>query len=174
MSPFFSALRHLAIDGYEFLFALIGTGSAEKHIHEVIKAHGLSQVVTVIPGMQPLRELFAGADIYIRPQPTNEFNSYLMEAMSVGMAVAACRGGIDDLLIEDRTAVLFDPDDELRIYAAIQKLLDQKEFARRLALSAQIHLRKNHSVSRMVDTLLQTYRNAQDWYKNQKTITETV
>ncbi len=87
--------------------------------------------------------------------------------MSVGMAVATARGGIDDLLIEDQTAVFFDPDDELRIYSALQKLFDQHDFARGLALAGQIHLRKHHSVSRMVDALVQTYRNAQQWYKAQ-------
>ena len=76
-------------------------------------------------------------------------------------------GGIDDLLIEDQTAVFFDPDDELRIYSALQKLFDQHDFARRLALTGQIYLRKHHSVSRMVDALVQTYRNAQQWYKAQ-------
>jgi len=32
--------------------------------------------------------------------------------MSIGAAVAACKGGVDDLIIGDKTALVFDPDDE--------------------------------------------------------------
>ena len=165
--PLLNAVRHLAIDGYEFIYAIVGSGPAERQIHELIKGLGLSQLVTIIPAIDPIRTLFAGADIFIQPRPAAEFDSCLLEAMSVGTAVATARGGIDDLLIEDRTAVFFDPDDELRIYSALQKLFDQHDFARQLALTGQIHLRKHYSVSRMVDALIQTYRNAQQWYKAQ-------
>ena len=165
--PLLNAVRHLAIDGYEFIYAIIGSGPAERQIHELIKGLGLSQLVTIIPAIDPVRALFAGADIFIQPQAATEFDSCILEAMSVGMAVATARGGIDDLLIEDQTAVFFDPDDELRIYSALQKLFDQHDFARELALAGQIHLKRHHSVSRMVDALVQTYRNAQQWYKAQ-------
>jgi glycosyltransferase involved in cell wall biosynthesis len=165
--PLLNAIRHLAIDGYEFFYAIIGSGPAERQIHELIKGLGLSQVVTIIPAIDPIRTVFAGADIFIQPQASTEFDSRVLEAMSVGMAVATARGGIDDVLIEDKTAVFFDPDDELRIYSALQKLLDKHDFARELALAGQIHLKKHHSVSRMVDALVQTYRNAQQWYKSQ-------
>lgn len=165
--PLLNAVRHLAIDGYEFIYAIIGSGPAERQIHELIKGLGLSQVVTIIPAIDPVRALFAGADIFIQPQGTTEFDSFVLEAMSVGMVVATARGGIDDLLIEDETAVFFDPDDELRIYSALQKLFDKHDYARGLAQAGQEHLKKHHSVSRMVDALVQTYRNAQQWYKTQ-------
>lgn len=165
--PLLNAVRHLAIDGYEFIYAIIGSGPAERQIHELIKGLGLSQRVTIIPAIDPIRTLFAGSDIFVQPQPATEFDSCVLEAMSVGMVVATARGGVDDLLIEDKTAVFFDPDDELRIYSALQKLLDKRDFARQLALTGQIHLKKHHSVSKMVDALVQTYRNAQQWYKTQ-------
>ena len=167
--PLLSAVRHLAIDGYEFVLAVIGPGRAGKKLYEMINALGLSQIVTVIGDIQPLRSVFAGADIFILPQPSIDFNPRLLEAMSVGMAVAACQDGIDDLLIEDQTAVSFEPDDELSIYSCLQRLLDKREFARKIALAAQAHLRQHHSVSKMVTSLVQTYRTAQNWYKNSRT-----
>jgi len=65
--------------------------------------------------------------------------------MSAGAAVAGCKGGVDDLIIEDKTGVTFDPDDELGIYNVLQRLLNTRESARRLAAGAQEYLRKNHS-----------------------------
>jgi glycosyltransferase involved in cell wall biosynthesis len=167
--PLLSAVRHLAIDGYEFVLAVIGKGPAEREIHRRIRSLGLTQIVTVVPGMEPLRSVFSGADIFIHCQSGLECNSHLLEAMGVGMAVAACRDGVDDLLIEDQTAIFFDRQDELSIYNALKKLLGTREFAKQIALAGQTHLRKHHSVSRMTQALIQTYKKSQNWYKDKKT-----
>jgi glycosyltransferase involved in cell wall biosynthesis len=165
LEPLLNAVKHLAVDGYEFVLVITGTGRAERKLHQLIKALGLSQIVTTVGNIQPLRAVFAGADIFINPQPGNRFNQQLLEAMSVGMAVAACSGGVDDLLIDEQTALLFEPDDELSVYSCLQRLLDKREFARQIAMAAQNHLREHHSVSKMVTSITQTYRTAQEWYK---------
>ena len=137
--PLLNAVRHLAIDGYEFVLAVIGKGPAERNIHRRIRNLGLTQIITIVPGIHPLRSVFAGADIFIHCQSSVECNSLLLEAMGVGMAVAACRDGVDDLLVEDQTAVFFNRQDELSIYNALKKLLGTREFAKRIALGAQTH-----------------------------------
>jgi glycosyltransferase involved in cell wall biosynthesis len=88
----------------------------------------------------------------------------LLEAMSVGLAVAASKGGVDDLIIEDQTATVFDPSDELSIRGRLQQLFDRAEFARKLAKGAQNYLRANHSVSNMVSATVQAYHQAQQWF----------
>ena len=163
--PLLSAVKHLAIDGYEFVLAIIGLGRAAKKLYEMIKALGLSQIVTIIGDIHPLRSVFAGSDIFILPQPSIDFNPCLIEAMSTGVAVAACHDGADDLLVEDRTAVFFEPNDELSIYSCLQGLLDKREFARKIALAAQTYLKQHHSVTKMTTSLVKTYRDAQKWYK---------
>jgi glycosyltransferase involved in cell wall biosynthesis len=117
LEPLLNAVKHLAVDGYEFVLVITGTGRSERKLHQLIKALGLSQIVTTVGNIQPLRAVFAGADIFISPQPNIRFNQQLLEAMSVGMAVAACRGGVDDLLVNEQTALLFEPDDELSVYS---------------------------------------------------------
>jgi glycosyltransferase involved in cell wall biosynthesis len=163
--PLLCAVKHLAVDGYEFVIAIIGLGRAAKKLYEIIKALGLSQIVTIIGDIHPLRSVFAGSDIFILPQPSVDFNPHLVEAMSTGVAVAACHGGLDDLLVEDKTAVFFEPNDELSIYSCLQGLLDRREFARKIALAAQTYLKKHHSVAKMTSSLAKTYRSAQKWYK---------
>ena len=168
----FKALRHLMLDGYEFVMVVIGGGPAEGQLRKLLTALGLSQIVTIIPRLRPLRLVLATGDIFIQPQPNSAFNPLLLEAMSVGSAVAACKGGVDDLIIDDKTAVVFDPNDELSIVAALQRLLDGHDFARKIAKAAQEHLRQNHTVSKMISDTLQTYHEAlrkespeQQWQK---------
>ncbi len=170
--PLLSAIRHLAIDGYEFVYAIIGEGPAERNIHGLIKALGLNQVVTVIPHIDPIEAVFSSADIYIDPFTSKKFNTYLLEAIGAGMAIAASQDTIEDILVEDQTAVLFDRTDELAIYTTLQKLLDKKEFAKQIAQRAQRQLARGHSVSIMVETFIDIYKKTQKWYTINKQIIE--
>ncbi|HEG42552.1 MAG TPA: glycosyltransferase [Phycisphaerales bacterium] len=163
--PLLNAVRHLVIDGYEFVLAIIGKGPAERGIHKMIKELGISHSVTVVPAIEPMQSVFAGADIFIQPHISMSFNPYLLDAMSVGMVVASCRAGIEDFLVEGETAVFFETDDELSIYSCLQKLMDKREVARQIAMGAQSRLRKNHSVSKMVSSLLEIYRSVGQRHK---------
>ena len=127
---------------------------------------GLSQVVNIVPRINPLRSMLAGADIFIRPIPQDSFDPFTIEAMSVGLTVAAAKGSIDDLIIDSETAVNFEPDDKLSIYSALQKILNNKDFARQLAQNAQKLLRTEHTVSEMVSSIMDVYRSAQQNYAN--------
>ena len=158
------AAKRLAIEGYEFMLVLIGGGPAEKQLRKLLDELGLLQIVTIVPRVQSWRYVLAAADIFILPVASAAFNPLLLEAMSAGMAVAACKGGVDDLIIQGQTAVVFNPDDELSIYDSLRQLFDRREFARQLAKGAQEYVRENHAVSKMVDALLQNYRQAQQWY----------
>jgi len=154
----FNAVRHLASDGYEFMMVVIGGGRAERQLRKLLTALDLLQTVAIVPRLKPWRSVLAAGDIFIQPQPSAAFNPLLLEAMSVGAAVAACKGGVDDLIIEDQAAVVFDPNDELSIVGALQRLFDRREFARQIAKKAQEYLRENHTVSKMISATLQSYR----------------
>lgn len=161
----FTVFRHLKLENYEFAAFVIGEGRAESQIRKMVSTFGLLETVTVVPPIKPWRNVLACADIFVQPVPRRAFSPFLLEAMSVGMAVAACRGGVDDLIIEDETAVLFDPKDELSLMRALQRLLGKRDFARSLAEKAQEHVRRNHSVGRMISRIMETYQQAIDWYK---------
>ena len=163
--PLLNAVKHLTIDGYEFILAIIGSGPGVRPLHRQIKLLGLSGIVTLVSKMQPIRSIFSQADIFIQPQMVTEFNSLMLEAMSVGMAVATTRQNEDDMIIEDETALLFDQHDEINVYSTLQKLLDQRQFAKQIAIGAQTYLRRNHSVSKMTSALVEAYDIAQEGYK---------
>ncbi|MFB0524388.1 MAG: glycosyltransferase family 4 protein [Phycisphaerae bacterium] len=161
----FGAVRHLAIHGYEFMLVVIGAGRAETQLRKLLAALDLSHSVTIVGRLKPWHSILAAGDIFIQPQPNAAFNPFLLEAMSIGSAVATCKGGVDDLIIKDRTAVVFDPNDEISIRGTLQRLFDRKEFARQLAKEAQQYVRDNHSVSNMISATLRTYREAEQWLK---------
>lgn len=157
----FGVVRHLLIHGYEFMMVVVGGGRAERQLWKLLAALGLLQIVTLVPRGMPWRSLLASGDIFIRPQPSSVFDPLLLEAMSLGVAVAGCSGGVDDLIIQDQTALVFDPNDDLSILRTLQRLLDRREVARQIAGTALEYIRKNHSVSKMISATIQLYRGLQ-------------
>lgn len=156
------AVRHLLIDGYEFMLVIISGGQPERRLRKSLAGLGLSQVVVNIPRLEPSRSVLAAGDIFVQPVVNTAFAPLTLEAMSIGVVVASCRGGVDDLIIEEQTGVIFDASDELSIYSCLQKLFDKRDWARKLARGAQEHLRENYTVSNMVSSILRIYRQAQE------------
>ncbi|MHC4507823.1 MAG: glycosyltransferase [Planctomycetota bacterium] len=154
----FGVIRHLLIDGYEFMMAVRGGGRAERPLWNLLAALGLLPVVTLVPRRMPWRPVATAGDIIIRPWPNHAFDPLLLEAMSVGTAVAGCRGAVDDLIIEDQTAVVFKPDDEVSIMHTVKRLLDRREFATHIARSAREYVRQNYTVSGMISAMFEVYR----------------
>jgi len=165
LEPVLGALRHLAVDGREFVVVLLGAGAAEKQVWKRLSDLGMLQMATIVPRADMPHSVIKAADVFILPRRQDVFNPLLLEAMSIGSAVAGCRGGVDDLLIDGRTAVTFDGDDELSVYNCLRGLFDKKEQTRQLAKSAQQYVRENYKVSRMITATLRVYTDAVEWFR---------
>jgi len=153
----FRAIRRLAIDGHEFMMVLVGEGKAEKAVRQLLDGFGLLPATVFASKAVNLRAVLSAGDIFIRPRPVNFFDPMLLEAMSAGTVVAGCKGGVDDLIVRQQTAVVFDPDDELSIYNSLLGFFNNRQLARKLAAAAQGYLRENHTVSKMLSRLLEIY-----------------
>jgi len=156
----FHALQRLTIDGYQFMTVIIAAGRAEKNLRKQLRPIGLLRAVTIVPRFLGLYSASSAADVFIIPRPSASFNMLLLAAMSAGSVVAACTGGVDDLIIEGKTALTFNPDDQLSTYNCLKRIFDAPEVARQIASDAQQHLRQSHHVSDMVGSTLSLYRQA--------------
>jgi len=159
----FNVVRHLNIDGYEFMMVVALSGKADRQVWKLLAALDLLHIVTVVPTAMPWRSVLGAADVFVQPQSSRAFDPLLLEAMSVGSAVAGCKGGVEDLIVEDQTAVVFDPNDEVSIMRTLRRLMDKREFARQIGRNSQQYLKNNHTVSSMVSTTLRIYQEAAGW-----------
>jgi glycosyltransferase involved in cell wall biosynthesis len=158
--PLLNAVRHLLADGFQFTLGLMGQGPAERGIRKRIRDLGLTYVVALVPPLHPVRPIFQGMDIFIHIKDRKRCNLALMEAMSVGLAVTGCADSTTGLMQNEKTALLFDPLEEMSIYACLKQLLSKHELARTLAENARRYLQINHSASSMVDGYLAAYATA--------------
>jgi glycosyltransferase involved in cell wall biosynthesis len=158
------AAKALTADGREFMIVLMGEGRAEHRLRKVLAEYGLSEWVTIVPPLNPWRSVLAAGDIFIQPQPTGAFNALTLEAMGLGRAVVACKGGVDDLIVHNETALVFESGDVVGARRALAQLLDDHGYAQRLGKAAQAHIRSHCSVSKMVTAIIDTYVDAQQRY----------
>jgi glycosyltransferase involved in cell wall biosynthesis len=156
----FHALHRLTVDGCQFIVAVIAAGRSEGALWKQLRSLSLLHAVTIVPPSLGLYSAGSAADIFIVPRPSGSFNMLLLAAMSAGSAIVASKGGVDDLVIEDKTASTFNPDDQLSVYNCLKRLFDRPDEARRLAESAQQFLRQNRHVSSMIASTLSLYRQA--------------
>lgn len=153
-----TAVKNLVIDGYEFAFAVISTGKNQSRLRKLLASLDLTKFVTVVPKLSPSRAIVGAGDIFILHQRNVSFNPLLLEAMSVGTAVAVCSGAVDDLIIDGETSIVFDSNDELSIRKILQDLLNRHEFARQIAQGGKDYVKENHSANKMVSAILRIYR----------------
>jgi glycosyltransferase involved in cell wall biosynthesis len=158
--PLLNAVRHLLAEGFEFSLAIMGQGPAERAIRKRISSLGLTYVVAVVPPLHPVRPVFLGMDVFIHIKDRHRCNLALMEAMSVGLTVAGCADSTMGLMQNEKTALLFDPIEEMSIYACLKQLLSKHELARTLAQNARQYLQAHHSVSQMVNGYIEAYTTA--------------
>ncbi len=85
-----------------------------------------------------LRELYAAADAFFFPSPTETFGNVVLESMASGTPViGASAGGVKNLVEHNKTGLLCEPGDRRAFAEAVTTLFDDPLLRQRLALSAR-------------------------------------
>lgn len=88
------------------------------------------------------------------------FRLVVLEAMAVGRpVVASAIAPLDEIVLPGRTDFLADPDDPTSFAAAIEALLGDPSLARRLGEAGRRRVEEEFSLTRMVESTLDVYRD---------------
>lgn len=83
----------------------------------------------------------------------------LMEALALGVPVVSTRiSGIPELVEEEKTGLLVEPDDAAALASAVERLLDDGELAARVASEGRRRVEALHDASANADALLDLIR----------------
>jgi glycosyltransferase involved in cell wall biosynthesis len=106
--------------------ALVGDGPHRQALEQHF-ANTPTHFVGYLQGRE-LASAFASADAFVFPSRTETLGLVLLEAMAAGCpVVAACSGGIPDIVTDGVNGYLFDPADEQGAITATQRLLENPE-----------------------------------------------
>ncbi|MBN2560769.1 MAG: glycosyltransferase family 4 protein [Phycisphaerae bacterium] len=140
------------------LVFIIGKGPAESSLRHLVDALGLSSTITFTGRLEHWRTVLEAADIFCLPRSGAAYREEPIHALAAGLAVIAAEGSPYDGMIDEQTALLFPEDDEARLADQICRLLDNHEFARSLAITAQSQAKSRHSIAKMVSDHVRIYR----------------
>src|SRR5438477_892381 len=148
--------------GRSFRCEIFGEGSLENQLHGQIEALGLKELVQ-LPGAKPqheLRERLARASAFALPsvpEPEGGMDNLptvIMEAMATGLPVVSTRiGGIPEMVIDNQTGFLVQPEDTVALAGAIEKIINDHSLGTKLGQAGCARAQKLFSIEKNVHEL---------------------
>jgi colanic acid/amylovoran biosynthesis glycosyltransferase len=124
-----------------FRCEVFGEGPLESQLRSQIDESGLQERVQ-LPGPKPQHEIrarLASADVFVMPSVPeadggmDNLPTVIMEAMATGLPIVSTRiGGIPEMVIEDETGFLVQPEDVMALAGAIEKVTNDRSLGQRL------------------------------------------
>jgi glycosyltransferase involved in cell wall biosynthesis len=120
---------------------LVAGDGPERESLEHLAAEQLGDRARFVGSIDDPRSLYAAADLVLLPSRGGDsMPAVLIEAGLCGVPVITCPiGAIADVVINDETGLLVEPDDLAGLQAAVNGLASDQELARRFGASAQRH-----------------------------------
>ncbi len=139
-------------------FVLAGDGPLRASLEAQARSLGLEQRVKFLGYRSDIPDLLAGCNVFVLPSLYEGLPLSILEAMSAGKPVIATQiGGTDEAVIPGETGLLVPPADPTALAAAIQRVLDDRPFARRLALAGRARVEREFSAATMVQQVTNVY-----------------
>lgn len=139
------------------LVFVVGKGPAETHWRQVADQLSLRSNVIFTGNIDNWRSALKSADIFCLPSAQHDVREEPVQALADGLAVVAAEGSMYDCFQHDKTALLFQQDDEDGLAMVFKRLLTEEGLARRLGEAGQAHARERHSVGGMVEAHVRLY-----------------
>ena len=129
-----------------------------------IEQLGVSEKVTVIPGLKPddpmLSNAFHAAEIFCLPSLHEPFGIVILEAWAAGLPVAAANvGGVPSFTTDGEDIIHFDSQHPKRIAAALVQLLENPEQKKFIAANGKRKAQTQYSWSIIGEQMLHLYED---------------
>jgi glycosyltransferase involved in cell wall biosynthesis len=144
--------------GRGFQCVILGLGPEEQRLRELTADLGVDEEVRLLGRRTDAIDVMRALDVAILCSRREGSPLVMMEYMAVAAPIVAARvGGVPELIEDGVEGVLVAPDDPAALAAAIERLLDDRELARRLGAAAQARQRQRYDIGVVVKRLEQLY-----------------
>jgi glycosyltransferase involved in cell wall biosynthesis len=128
--------------GPDWRLMIVGSGPTLVELQGVARDLNLSQAVAFHPTTDQVPAWLHKLDIFVLPSLSEAFSNSLMEAMACGCAVVASRvGGNPELVISEKTGLLFEAGRSEDLAAALMRLGGHEALRQQLAANAMEFVR---------------------------------
>ena len=136
---------------------MLGDGPLRDDVENAIRALGLHDVVRLAGFRADADSILAAADVACLSSREEGMGSVLLDALVLGVPIAATRaGGIPEIVADGESGLLADPGDPAALGHAIARLLTDPVLAARVRVNAQTRAAQ-FSVERMAEGTIAVY-----------------
>ena len=141
------------------LCVIAGVGPLEDQLKEQARRLGLGpDRVRFLGWVEGVAGLLAAGDVFVLPSRDEGLGTILLEAAHAGLPILACSvGGIPEIVKDGQTGLLVPKEDPPAMAGALDRLLQDPEWAKMLAANAREHVESSFSIDQMVQGNLQVY-----------------
>jgi hypothetical protein len=157
MEALLKALAQVLQAGIDVMLFFIGSGPGETHLRKMAARLQVAEHVTFTGKFMRWPQTLGAADVVVLPQPQKQVRIYPLEAMASGTLMVAASGHCYDTIVDGKTGLEFRPDREGDLAEKLVQTLRDPQRARTLAYAAQDKIRRDHSVSQMVNRYVELY-----------------
>lgn len=137
---------------FDVRLTFVGDGPQRGQLEASAQHLGVTAEFLPFVNHRDLPAFFAQADAFVLPSFTEGHPKVLLEAMSCGIpCVASDVGGNRAILTDGETGLLFDPRDAGALADALERVLSQEEFARRLGERARQEVLERYDLRVLVE-----------------------
>lgn len=139
-------------------FVLAGDGPRRGELEELARRLGITDRCLFLGERDDIPALLAATDIFVLPSRFEGLPVSVLEAMAAERPVVATAvGGTDEAVVDGETGLLVPPGDPVALAAAIRRLRDEPEFARRLATAGRTRVEEKFSVEATASAVMDVY-----------------
>ncbi len=140
------------------LFVFVGDGPQRENIEAQIKKLGIGDSVRLL-GLRPdVPSILKGLDIVVLPTLQEALGTSILEASAMAKPVISTKvGGVPEVVRDDSTGLLVEPEDPAGLAAAIIRLLKDGELRASMGERGRRMVEEEYSTDKMVDKLYALY-----------------
>jgi glycosyltransferase involved in cell wall biosynthesis len=140
--------------------AIIGDGPLRDRLRARISRLGLERVVQLPGERADVRSWLCASDIFVLPSLWEGLPNALLEAMALGLPVAASRvDGVSEAVTDGQDGLLVAPGDAGALSGALARLMDDPELRRRLGQAARARMAESFTLPAMLSGYETAYQS---------------
>lgn len=159
-----TALAQLREQNLHIHLLVIGDGPEANNLQQQIQKLGLQQYVTLLGEQDNVLGILRGsADLFVSAAREEAFGLVLAEASLAQLAIVApAIGGIPDVVVDQQTGLLLQPENITALANAIYKLYFSPDLCNTMGEAGYRHILKNFSIEKNCQRFQQLYSRMLD------------
>lgn len=143
----------------DIVFVFVGQGPMEAQLKKIVEEKELIDNVRFLGWRDDVLDIVASSQILLQPSRNEAVGRSLLEAQLLGVPVVASRvGGIPEVVSDGKTGLLYDHSRITDAIDAIERLVDDENYARKLSENASAWVKDNFSSELMINKIKDLYK----------------